>query len=101
VIVKDYVLAGHRSDERKRNPQERELVMRSIVTALAFGIVVAAAASPSLAQSNHTGHVYVSSDRAAALRECNARADKFVEYNWGVTPIYVYRACMAEHHQPE
>jgi hypothetical protein len=39
--------------------------------------------------------------RAKALRECNAKAEKFAQYTWGVTQLQVYRACMAGPHQAE
>ena len=84
---------------------EREPIMMTMnnrLAALAFGIAVAAAASPSLAQPDNNNHGYpVSNARAEALRECNARAQPYLEKDWGVRQDDIYRACMAEHHQPE
>ena len=55
-------------------------------------------ASSSYAQS--AGH-QISAARAAAIHECSVRADQYPENDWGNTEIYVYRACMGEHGQPE
>jgi hypothetical protein len=77
-------------------------IMNNRLAALAFGIAVAAVASPSLAQpDNNNGGYPVSNARAEALRECNARAQPYVNRDWGVRQDAIYRACMAEHHQPE
>lgn len=71
------------------------------LAALAFGLAVAAAASPSLAQRNDYNDNHVSAARAAALRECTNLEQKYSEYTWGVTEIQQYRACMAARGQPE
>jgi hypothetical protein len=72
------------------------------LAALAFGIAVAAVASPSFAQPDNNNHGYpVSNARAEALRECNARAQPYLEKDWGVRQDDIYRACMAEHHEQE
>jgi hypothetical protein len=84
-----------------RNSTERKLIMMTMNTrlaALAFGIAVAAVASPAIAQRNNDE---VSAARAADLRECNSRAQGYLDYNWGVRQSDIYRACMAEHGQPE
>jgi hypothetical protein len=47
------------------------------------------------------GTVPISAARAAALRECNARARPYIQRDWGVTELQIYRSCMAEHNQPE
>jgi hypothetical protein len=39
--------------------------------------------------------------RASALRECNAVAAQYPDYEWGNMEIYQYRACMAEHGEVE
>src|SRR6266478_4385716 len=88
-----------------RNRAERKLIMMTMNTrlaALAFGIAVAAVASPAVAQrhNNEVGNE-VSAARAADLRECNSRAQGSVDYNWGVRQSDIHRACMAEHGQPE
>jgi hypothetical protein len=72
--------------------------MNNRLAALAFGLVVAAIASPSLAQDNGFP---VSPERAAALRQCSTLEQKYPEYVWGDVEIQVYRECMASHHQPE
>jgi hypothetical protein len=70
------------SAERKNahNRTERKLIMMTMNTrlaALAFGIAVAAVASPAVAQRNNNE---VSAARAEALRECSARQQKDLEY---------------------
>jgi len=83
------------------NRTERKLIMMTMNTrlaALAFGIAVAAVASPAVAQRNNNE---VSAARAADLRECNSQAQGYYDYNWGVRQSDIYRACMAERGQPE
>jgi hypothetical protein len=46
------------------------------------------------------GHIG-SSNRAAALQTCNGKSAKFKNYTWGDHQAERYRACMAEHGQPE
>ena len=76
--------------------------MNNRLAAIAFGLAVAAATSPSLARPDNNNNGYPVSDaRAEALRECNARAAPFLNKDWGVGQDAIYRACMAEHHQPE
>jgi hypothetical protein len=83
--------------------------MKTLVTAVNFGLgkplavfavglAVSALASPSFAQRSGA---QMSAVRAAAIRECNIRCQKFTQHTWGVTQIDIYRACMAEHGQPE
>jgi hypothetical protein len=43
----------------------------------------------------------MSAARAQAIHECTAKAGKYVEHTWGDNEIYIYRACMADHGQPE
>lgn len=43
----------------------------------------------------------MSAARAAAIHECNTKAEKYTITTWGNTQLQVYRACMAEHHQME
>jgi hypothetical protein len=78
------------------------ITMNNRLAALAFGLAIAAASTPSLAQhvDNNNGYP-VSAARAKALRECNARAQPYVQYDWGVGQTAIYRACMAERGQPE
>jgi len=70
--------------------------LATIIFAAAMGFV----ATPSFAELVD-GTVHISAARAAALRECNERARPYTQYNWGVTELQIYRACMAEHHQME
>lgn len=68
------------------------------LVALAFAITIVTAASPGSAQPLHDG---VSAARAAAIHECSTRASRYTEYSWGNMEFDQYRACMAEHGQPE
>jgi hypothetical protein len=63
-----------------------------------LGVVVIAQTSPSYAQ--RAGRE-ISGARAAAIHECNLLAEQYPENDWGITEIYQYRACMAEHDEPE
>jgi hypothetical protein len=74
--------------------------MKTRFAALAFGIVVVAASSPSLAQPNNPEDE-VGPQRAKALRECNARSQPNLQRDWGVRETDIYRSCMAEHGQQE
>ena len=88
---------------------------RKVSTALALGLAVAAA-TPALAapRAYHPGYNaraqaipgdmsgdVMSGNRAAALRECNAKAEPLKQYTWGDQQLEVYRSCMAEHGQVE
>ena len=68
------------------------------VPALALGLALVALASPSFAQRSED---HMSAARAAAMHECSVRASKYTQHTWGDVQIYTYRACMAEHGQPE
>jgi hypothetical protein len=70
---------------------------KHIAAAIASALAVTAITSPSFAQ---TSELHISAARTAAIRECNARAEKYQQYTWGNVELY-YRACMAEHHQVE
>jgi hypothetical protein len=70
--------------------------LATIALAAAMGF----AATPSFAQLID-GTVHMSAARAAALRECNARAQPYIQRDWGVTQLQIYRSCMAEHNQAE
>jgi hypothetical protein len=72
--------------------------LKTGLAALALGLVVTASASRGFAQESR---IHVSAARAAAIRECNAQASKYLEHTWGDWEIQVYRECMAEHHQEE
>ncbi|MBX9825954.1 MAG: hypothetical protein K2Y27_13280 [Xanthobacteraceae bacterium] len=43
----------------------------------------------------------VSPNRARALRECNDKAVRLLDYLWGVSQWDAYRACMAGHGEAE
>jgi hypothetical protein len=78
------------------------VAMNNRVTALACGLAVVVASWPCLAQRvEDNGGTPISAARAEALRECNARAQPYLDKDWGVRQSDIYRACMAEHHQPE
>jgi hypothetical protein len=82
------------------------VTLRNILTALTLGLAVTATVAPAYAkghaEASYNGGGYpITAARAAALRECSGREAKYPEYLWGVTEIQVYRACMAEHGQPE
>jgi hypothetical protein len=105
VVAKHYVFWRGTVLKNGHTLNEREPIMKTInnrLAALAFGIAVAAVASPGLARSDNNNNGYpISGARAEALRECNARAQPYLNRDWGVRQDAVYRACMAEHHQPE
>jgi hypothetical protein len=71
------------------------------LAALVLGVAVSAMATPSLAQRSEGGEPGMSAARAAAIHECSVRAGKYAEHTWGDNEIYTYRACMADHGQPE
>ena len=78
----------------------------ALALALPLGLVVTAGVSPALAkgraQADYNGGGYpVTVARAAALRECSVREARYTEYLWGSIEVEIYRACMAEHGQPE
>jgi hypothetical protein len=69
----------------------------TLLTALILGLAVSSLATPSFAQRSEG----MSSNRAAAIHDCDAKAGKYIEHTWGDVEIYTYRACMAQHHQEE
>jgi hypothetical protein len=86
-----------------------------VTAALVLGVALAGA-TPALAAQriHHPGYAAraqaipsdirdgeVSRQRAAALRECNGKADKFSQYAWGNFSSDEYRACMAQHGENE
>jgi hypothetical protein len=84
------------------NHKEKVSVMMTIGKCLSAAVLAATislAATPSFAWTD--GTVHMSAARAAALRECSARAAPYIQRDWGVTEGQIFRACMAEHHQPE
>jgi len=88
---------------------------KNSTAALALGLTVAVA-TPALAAQriHHPGYAAraqatpggdigngVNSHRAAALRDCNGKADKFSQYAWGNFSSDEYRVCMAQHGEAE
>ncbi len=71
-------------------------ILNKRLAALALGLAVTALASPSYAQG-----LKISAARAAAIHECSVRASHYIQHTWGNWELYTYRACMAEHGQPE
>jgi hypothetical protein len=69
------------------------MVVKSATFAL--GLVVAATASPSFAESNRNN------TRAQAIHDCSAEAAKYSEHTWGVSEVTIYRSCMAQRGQSE
>jgi hypothetical protein len=90
------------SSQLVRNPRcpvKHGGVMKMLVAGAALATLVA---GPAFVQShsprNSGNHM---SARAAAIHECSARAQRYPEYLWGDMEFQQYRACMAEHGQPE
>ena len=69
----------------------------TLLTALAVTLAASALATPSFAQRSEG----MSSNRAAAIHDCNKQAGKYIEHTWGDVEIYTYRSCMAKHGQEE
>jgi hypothetical protein len=69
----------------------------TLLAAFAVTLAASALATPSFAQRSEG----MSSARAAAIHECEARVAKFKQYVWGDYEIDKYRACMAKHGQEE
>ncbi len=72
--------------------------IRKHVTILAL---VLSATVSSLASFAKRGEQDIGAARAAAIHQCNVKAQKYGESAWGDVELYVYRACMAQHHQKE
>ena len=72
-----------------------------IVLAAVIGLGVTPSFARKTDQSLIDGTVRMSAARAGALRACNTRARPYIQRDWGVTELQIYRACMAEHNQPE
>ena len=56
-------------------------------------------AKPAAAQQANT--LKLDQPRARAVHDCSVKSAAFLLYVWGDFQLYVYRACMAEHGQPE
>jgi hypothetical protein len=68
--------------------------MKEVMMAAAFAALLGV---PAFAQSPVAAP---RTDRETALRECSAMAGKYADYV-GHMPIMQFRACMAQHGQPE
>jgi len=69
------------------------VVSAKCVTAVA--VALASIGSASFAETP------MSKARAAALRECNAKAEKYSMIAWQSEQLHVYRSCMFAHGQME
>ncbi len=47
------------------------------------------------------GHFIITAARAAAIHQCSLLAQQYPEWEYGNTEFYLYRACMANHGEPE
>ena len=85
----------------------------TMTAALALGLAVAATPALAAPRIHHPGYNAraqaipgdlgdgMSGRRAAALRDCSGKADKFSQYAWGNFSSDEYRACMAQHGESE
>ena len=66
------------------------------LAAVAFGLAVASAATPSFAQRAEQNHM--SSARERAIQECSVESTKKApQSTWGVQQLQMYRSCMGQH----
>lgn len=71
---------------------------KKFIAATVLALAVTANATLSFAQTNEPK---IGAARAAAIHECNVKAQVYALYAWGNVQLYVYRACMAGQHQVE
>jgi hypothetical protein len=86
---------------------------RTVTAALALGLTVVATPALAAQRIHHPGYAAraqaipgdagdgISARRAAALRDCSGKEDKFSQYAWGNFSSDEYRACMAQHDETE
>jgi hypothetical protein len=87
---------------------------RTVTAALLLGLTVAATPALAAQRIHHPGGYAaraqaipgdagdgISARRAAALRDCSGKEDKFSQYAWGNFSSDEYRACMAQHDETE
>jgi len=86
---------------------------RTVTAALALGLTVVATPALAAQRIHHPGYAAraqavpgdvgdgISARRAAALRDCSGKEDKFSQYAWGNFSSDEYRACMAQHGENE
>ena len=70
------------------------MTINGYLPAAAVGLVIVAAATPSLAQR---ADEQTTGARVQALRECNAMTKGYRQYTWGAHEITQYRTCMNQH----
>jgi hypothetical protein len=73
---------------------------KQIRTLICIG-VAGAVCAPVTAGAAQEGGVTMSAARAGAIHECATAAAKYLDYVWGNTEMFVYRACMRRHVQSE
>jgi len=71
--------------------------MKTLIAAFPFGILFGSVLFVQLANAASP----TDDARNKALRECNVRAQKYIEHTWGDVEIYTYRACMMERGQQQ
>ena len=90
------------------------LKKQSVTVMLALSLAIAGVASPAFAKHRVAGSGFDANAQAIggalaaratqrefALRKCNAEAAPLQDYTWGEAQSDRYRACMADHGQPE
>jgi hypothetical protein len=75
------------------------MLTRNIIAPLALGLMVAAGASPSLAQRANHGGAGAATGRDAAVHECSVAASKWSNTMWQTQQFAAYSNCMVEHGQ--
>jgi hypothetical protein len=82
--------------------RKEQIMSRHPVAAMFLSVALGLAFFPKAdGHYDAQGRFVVSAARGAALRECSARANEYPEWEYGNTPLFIYRACMAEHGQVE
>jgi hypothetical protein len=74
--------------------------MKTLITALTLGTLIAAATTPGFAQRSEQ-QPHMNAAREKALHECSAAAAKYRQSTWGHQEIDAYRTCMMQHGEPE
>ena len=74
--------------------------MKTLITALTLGTLIAAAATPAFAQRSEQ-QPHMNAAREKALHECSAAAAKYRQSTWGHQELDAYRTCMMQHGEPE
>jgi len=74
--------------------------MTRLIMLLCIGIAFAVY-PPAAARAAQDGGITISKPRASAIHECATAAARFPDYAWGNMEMFIYRACMRRHLQPE